>query len=73
MCISEVARVRAVDGHDAIVDVRGVRRRISLAPLTLDGVVVAPGHCLLVHTGMAVAVLDPAEAASLEQLWEDLP
>ena len=67
MCLSMPARVLAVDraGREAVVDIDGAERRVSLAVLTLDGRHVSPGTWLLVHTGLAVETLDPTEAAEL--------
>jgi hydrogenase expression/formation protein HypC len=74
MCISMPARVIEVDGRgrEATVDVDGAVRSISLAVLTLEGTVVAPGDWLLVHTGLAVTRLDPDEAAELVTLHREL-
>ncbi|HEY5012749.1 MAG TPA: HypC/HybG/HupF family hydrogenase formation chaperone [Acidimicrobiia bacterium] len=68
------ARVLSVDGagREAVVDVDGAERRVSLAVLTLDGRTVEPGVWLLVHTGLAVETLDPADAAELVALHRSL-
>ncbi|HEX7525518.1 MAG TPA: HypC/HybG/HupF family hydrogenase formation chaperone [Gaiellaceae bacterium] len=68
------ARVLAVDsaGRDAVVEIDGAERRVSLAVLTLDGRTVEPGAWLLVHTGLAVETLDPADAAELLALHRSL-
>lgn len=59
MCLAIPARVVALPGPtEAIIDVDGVRKRISLA--LVDGVVV--GDYVVVHVGYALARLDPAEA-----------
>ena len=74
MCVSMPARVLVVDeaGREAVVDIDGAERRVSLAVLTLDGRRVAPGAWLLVHTGLAVETLDPTEAAELVALHHSL-
>ena len=74
MCVSMPARVLSVDrgGHEAVVDVDGTERRVSLVVLTLDGRTVEPGAWLLVHTGLAVETLDPADAAELVALHRSL-
>ena len=59
-------------GREAVVDIDGVERRVSLAVLTLDGRTVEPGAWLLVHTGLAVETLDPADAAELVALHRSL-
>lgn len=68
MCLSLAGRVDLVEGEEAVVDVDGRPRRISLALLLLEGVPVAPGDWVLVHTGLAVSLLDPAEAAGIARL-----
>ncbi len=74
MCLSMPARVLAVDraGREAVVEVDGAERRVSLAVLTLDGRSVEPGTWLLVHTGLAVETLDPDDAAELVALHRSL-
>ena len=59
MCLAIPARVVALPGPDeAMIDVDGVRKRISLA--LVDGVAV--GDYVIVHVGYALAQLDEAEA-----------
>lgn len=67
MCLSLAGRVIEVDaeGRDALVDVDGRARRVSLAVLTLEGTAVTPGAWLLVHTGFAVEVLDEDTAQEM--------
>jgi hydrogenase assembly chaperone HypC/HupF len=74
MCLSMPARVLTVDGagREAVVDIDGAERRVSLAVLTLEGRTVEPGAWLLVHTGLAVETLDPADAAELVALHRSL-
>ena len=74
MCLSMPARVLAVDGagREAVVEIDGAERRVSLAVLTLDGRSVEPGTWLLVHTGLAVETLDPDDAAELVALHRSL-
>ena len=60
MCLALPARVvELLDPDEALIDVDGVRKRISLA--LLDGV--APGDYVVVHVGYALTRLEPAEAA----------
>jgi hydrogenase expression/formation protein HypC len=74
MCLSMPARVLTVDaaGREAVVEIDGAERRVSLAVLTLEGRSVEPGEWLLVHTGLAVETLDPADAAELVTLHRSL-
>ena len=59
MCLAIPARVVALPEPDAaVVDVGGVRKRISLA--LVDGV--APGDYVIVHVGYALTRLDADEA-----------
>jgi hydrogenase expression/formation protein HypC len=59
VCLAIPARVvELLDGDDAVVDLAGVRKRISLA--LVDGVVL--GDHVIVHVGYALARLDPDEA-----------
>lgn len=59
MCLAIPARVVELPEPDvAVIDVDGVRKRISLA--LVDGV--APGDYVIVHVGYALTRLDPDEA-----------
>ncbi|MFO1305900.1 MAG: HypC/HybG/HupF family hydrogenase formation chaperone [Burkholderiales bacterium] len=60
MCLAIPARVVALPEPDAaLVEVDGVRKRISLA--LVEGVEV--GDYVIVHVGYALTRLDPEEAA----------
>jgi hydrogenase expression/formation protein HypC len=60
MCLAIPARVVEIAADDqAIVDLGGVRKDVSLA--LLDGVAV--GDYVIVHVGYALTRLDPEEAA----------
>lgn len=54
-----------VPNRVAIVDVDGVARRVSLAVLDLEDTRVTPGDWVLSHTGLALRVLDDADAHKL--------
>ena len=59
MCLAIPARVVAlVDDDQALVDLGGVRKHVSLA--LVDGIV--PGDYVIVHVGYALARLDADEA-----------
>ena len=59
MCLAIPARVVAVDADDgALIDLGGVRKRISLA--LIDGMMA--GDYVIVHVGFALTRLDPLEA-----------
>ena len=64
MCVSEPGLVVAVAGETALVAIRGVVRDVPLTVLSALGIDVAPGDHVLVHTGLAVAVLTAEEAAA---------
>lgn len=63
MCVSEPGVVVSVADGMARVSIRGVVREVPLTVLAALGITVAPGDVVLVHTGLAVAVLTPEEAA----------
>jgi len=59
MCLALPARIVAVhDSANAVVDLDGIRRNVSIA--LLDDVHV--GDYVIVHVGYALSKLDPAEA-----------
>jgi hydrogenase expression/formation protein HypC len=66
MCVCVVARVLSVDdelGLATVVSDSG-ERRVSVAPVVLDGGQVAPDDWVVVHSGFAVEVLDADDAAT---------
>ena len=70
MCLAIPALIKSIDGHQAMVDIDGVTREVSLQ-LTPEARV---GDYVLVHTGYAINVLDQKEAeetlALLRQIAE---
>jgi len=59
MCLALPARVvELTDGDNAIVELGGVRKQVSLA--LVEGIVV--GDYVIVHVGFALTRLDPTEA-----------
>jgi hydrogenase expression/formation protein HypC len=68
MCLAIPARVVEVLPRDeGVIDVGGVRKRISLELVT-D---VAPGDYVIVHVGYALQRLDPEEAARTLALFAE--
>lgn len=60
MCLAIPARVVEINGNDqAVVDVGGVRKDVSLALMAE----VTVGDYVIVHVGYALTRLDPDEAA----------
>ncbi len=60
MCLAIPAQiVRLEAGDQALIDVGGIRKQISVA--LVDGLV--PGDFVIVHVGYALARIDPAAAA----------
>jgi len=74
MCLAVVGRALSVDDGrgEAVVQAQERRLRVSLAPIVLDGGRVAAGDWLLIHTGLAVAVLDQDEAREILAATTDL-
>ncbi|MBL0353234.1 MAG: HypC/HybG/HupF family hydrogenase formation chaperone [Candidatus Dechloromonas phosphoritropha] len=69
MCLAipaQVVELRA--GDNAVVDLAGVRKEISLA--LVDNVLV--GDYVIVHVGYALNKLDPDEAAKTLALFREL-
>lgn len=67
MCLADVGQVLSVDGEHGTAVVASGRRRteISLAPIVLDGRAVAVGDWVLIHTGLAVTLLDRQAALEI--------
>ncbi len=68
MCLAIPARIISIEGEDAEADVGGVRRRIGIM-LTPS---VKVGDYVLLHTGYAIGVIDPAEAEETLALFREL-
>jgi len=69
MCLAIPAQVVELrDGDNALVDLAGVRKEISLA--LVEGVVV--GDYVIVHVGYALNKLDPEEAARTLKLFAEI-
>ena len=68
MCLALPARIVALDGDDATVDLGGVRKAISVA-LTPG---VAVGDHVIVHVGHAIGTVDAEEAARTLALFAEL-
>ena len=67
MCLTSPARVLAVEGEIALVDLDGVPRRASLVLVPEAAV----GDWVLVATGLVLEILDEAEVNELTQLMEE--
>ena len=69
MCLAIPAQVVELrEGDNAVVDLAGVRKEISLA--LVDHVAV--GDYVIVHVGYALNKLDPEEAANTLALFAEL-
>lgn len=69
MCLAIPAQVVELrEGEQAIVELAGVRKEISLALLDQ----VAVGDYVIVHVGFALNKLDPEEAEKTLQLFAEL-
>ncbi len=69
MCLAIPARVVELrDADQAVIDLGGVRKEISLA--LVEGV--APGDYVIVHVGYALQKVDPAEAEKTLALFAGL-
>jgi hydrogenase expression/formation protein HypC len=69
MCLAIPALVvKRLEGDDALIDLGGVRKSISLA-LVPDA---AEGDYVIVHVGYAISCLDPDEAQKTLALFAEL-
>ena len=68
MCLAIPALIKTIDGQQAVVDIEGVIRDVSLQ-LTPEAKV---GDYVLLHTGYAIGVIDPAEAEETLKLLKEL-
>ena len=68
MCLAVPARIEAIRGHEADVDLGGVNLRVSLM-LTPDARV---GDYVIVHAGYAISVMGELEARETLQLLREI-
>jgi len=68
MCLAIPALIKSIDGEQAIADIEGVTREVSLQ-LTPDA---RGGDYVLLHTGYAISVIDPAEAEETLKLLRQM-
>jgi hydrogenase expression/formation protein HypC len=68
MCLAIPALIKSINGQQAIADIEGVTREISLQ-LTPEAKV---GDYVLLHTGYAISIIDAAEAAETLKLLKEM-
>ncbi len=68
MCLAIPALIKEVKGQQAIADIEGVTREISLQ-LTPEAKV---GDYVLLHTGYAISIIDAEEAAETLKLLREM-
>ncbi|GAB4366311.1 MAG: HypC/HybG/HupF family hydrogenase formation chaperone [Deltaproteobacteria bacterium] len=68
MCLGIPAKVLAVEGETASVEVGGATREVSV--ILLDGV--EPGEWVILHAGFAIQKLDPEEAEKTLALLREI-
>ena len=68
MCLAIPALIKSIDRQQAVADIDGVTRQVSLQ-LTPEAKV---GDYVLLHTGYAISVIDPDEAAETLKLLREI-
>jgi len=68
MCLAIPALIKSIDGQQAVADIEGVTREISLQ-LTPEAKV---GDYVLLHTGYAISIIDAAEAEETLKLLREM-
>jgi hydrogenase expression/formation protein HypC len=68
MCLAIPALIKSINGQQAIADIEGVTRDISLQ-LTPEAKV---GDYVLLHTGYAISVIDAEEAEETLKLLREM-
>jgi hydrogenase expression/formation protein HypC len=68
MCLAIPAKVTAIDGIEATVDISGISRKTSLM-LTPEAKI---GDYVLLHTGFAISVIEEDEAIETLRLIEEI-
>jgi hydrogenase expression/formation protein HypC len=68
MCLAIPALIKSIDGEQAVADIEGVTRDISIQ-LTPE---VKVGDYVLLHTGYAISIIDAAEAEETLRLLREM-
>ncbi len=68
MCLAIPALIKKIEGTQAVADIEGVTREISLE-LTPEAKV---GDYVLLHTGYAISIIDAEEAEETLKLLREL-
>ena len=68
MCLAIPALIKSIDGQQAVADIEGVTRDVSLQ-LTPEAKV---GDYVLLHTGYAISIIDAAEAEETLKLLREM-
>ena len=68
MCLAIPALIKSIKDYQAIVDIEGVTREVSIQ-LTPEAKV---GDYVLLHTGYAISVIDAVEAEETLKLLKEL-
>ena len=68
MCLAIPALIKSINGQQAVADIDGVTRDISIQ-LTPEAKV---GDYVLLHTGYAINVIDAEEAAETLKLLKEM-
>ena len=68
MCLAIPALIKSIKDYQAVVDIDGVTREVSIQ-LTPE---VKVGDYVLLHTGYAISIIDAAEAEETLKLLKEL-
>ena len=68
MCLAIPALIKTINGTQALADIEGVTREISLE-LTPEA---KPGDYVLLHTGYAISIIDAEEAEETLKLLREM-
>jgi hydrogenase expression/formation protein HypC len=68
MCLAIPVLIQEIEGSEAVVEIGGIKRKISLV-LTPETKV---GQYVLIHAGYAIGVLDEEEAQETLKLLEEM-
>ena len=68
MCLAIPTLIKSIDGENAVVEIGGIERTISLV-FTPDAKV---GDYAIVHTGFALSILDEQEAQETLSMFAEM-
>ena len=70
MCLAIPMQIEKIDGYTAICEAKGIKREVNL--YMLKDQILAVGDYVLIHVGYAIQKVNPQQAQSAWQLFDEV-